>query len=264
MGSRTVEAAGVDLAVRSSGEGPATLLVHGAGLAAEALEPLAADLVAGHRVARYDRRAYGSSEPFEAFRGTTISEQSEDAVAVIEALDLAPVLLVGIDVGAVAALDLALRHRALVRAAVLVEPPLLSLVPAGREETAAIRDVVEAGARDGGPGGAVDAYLEHVGGEGVLERLGFDRTEAARRSARPLAADLAAAPAWRFSPRDLRALALPVVVVSGARSAPARRAAASALVELLPGASPEEIDAGHLVALDDPEGLARAVGRAGL
>jgi pimeloyl-ACP methyl ester carboxylesterase len=166
---------------------------------------------------------------------------------------------VGFDVGALIALDLLLRHRAAVRGVVLVEPALLSLVAPGREAVAALREVVEAGAREGGPAGAVDAYLEHVGGPGTAARLGHDRLDAARANARPFAADLAAGPAWRYSPRELRGLEAPVTVVSGARSAPARRAAAAELGRLVPGARLVEADAGHLVPIEDPEGLARAV-----
>jgi len=124
---------------------------------------------------------------------------------------------------------------------------------------AALREVVETGVRDGGPGGAVEAYLEHAGGPGTLERLGQDRLNAARKNARPFAADLAAGPAWRYAPRDLRELAAPVTVVSGERSARARRGAAAALAQLLPDAELVELDAGHLVPLEDPNGLARVV-----
>ena len=166
--------------------------------------------------------------------------------------------MVGFEVGALVALDLLLRHRPLLAGAVLVEPALLSLVPEGREEVAAIRAALEAGAEDGAPG-AVDAYLEHVGGPEALTRLGPDRLGAARRAARPLAADLAAAPAWRYTPRDLRAIEASVTVVAGARSAAARRHAADELARLLSGAELVELDAGHLVPLDDPVGLAAAV-----
>ncbi|MGI8596811.1 MAG: alpha/beta fold hydrolase [Thermoleophilaceae bacterium] len=263
MGLGSVEAAGAGLAYRSSGEGPAVLFVHGPALGAEvfrdtltAIEALEGRAI---RAVDYDRRAYRKSETFEPFRATTISEQAEDAVALIDALELAPVLVVGFDVGALVALDLLLRHRSRLSGAVLVEPALLSLVAEGREAVAALREVVETGVRDGGPGGAVEAYLEHAGGPGTLERLGQDRLNAARKNARPFAADLAAGPAWRYAPRDLRELAAPVTVVSGERSARARRGAAAALAQLLPDAELVELDAGHLVPLEDPNGLARVV-----
>jgi pimeloyl-ACP methyl ester carboxylesterase len=254
-----VEAAGASLRVHSRGEGPAVLFLHGPALGAEVFYPTQATLGLDLRTVSYDRRAYRGSPTDEPFRGTTVSEQAEDAVAILRDPALSPAWVVGFDVGALIALDLLLRHRGLVRGAVLVEPALLSLVPAGRETVAGLREAVEAGARDRGPEGAVDAYLEHVGGRGALERLGHDRLSAARANARPFAADLAAGPAWRYSPRELRALDAPVAVVSGARSAPARRGAAAELAELIPGARLVELEAGHLVPLEDPDGVARVV-----
>ena len=261
--SGSVDAAGARLSHHSTGVGPAVLFVHGPALGAEVFRDtlVALDALEGRpiRVVSYDRRAYGGSETLEPFRATTVSEQAEDAVVLVDALELAPVLVVGFDVGALVALDLLLRHRPRLGGAVLVEPALLSLVAEGREAVAGLREVVEEGVRDGGAGGAVEGYLEHVGGPGTLERLGHDRLNGARRNARPFAADLAAGPAWRYAPRDLRELAVPVTVVSGERSAPAWRGAAAALARLVPDAELVELDAGHLVPMDDPEGLARVV-----
>lgn len=254
----SVEAAGVTLGVESTGDGPAVLLLHGPGLDSGSLEATEAALGSDLRVVRYDRRGYGRSPTFDPLRGTSVSEQAEDAARVIAALELAPALVVGHDVAALVALDLMLRHRALVRGAVLVEPALHSLVPAGRELAAEIVEVVQRGAGDG-PGGAVEAYLEHAGGPGALERLGHDRLTRARDSARPFAADLAAGPSWRYVPRELRGLDAPVTVVIGSRSAPARRGAGTELAGLIPGARLVELDAGHMIELDAPEALADVV-----
>jgi pimeloyl-ACP methyl ester carboxylesterase len=254
-----IDSAGATLAVESSGDGPSVLLLHGPAIDSEVFEATEAGLGADLRITSYDRRGYGRSPTEAPLRGTTVSEQAEDAVRVIASLELAPTLVVGHDVAALVALDLVLRHPALVRGAVLVEPALLSLVPAGRELAAQIVEVIQRGARDDGPGGAVEAYLEHVGGPGALERLGHDRLTRARANARPFAADLAAAPAWRYAPRELRGIQTPVTLVVGSRTAPARRAAGVRLAEMIPGASLVELDAGHLVPVDDPDGLAAAV-----
>jgi esterase len=256
----TVEAAGVALAVEEQGEGPAVVLVHGPGLDRASWTETVAALGDDVRAVSYDRRAYGESATYGPFRATSIPEQAEDAARVIEARGAAPAVLCAHDVGALVALDLLVRHSGLVRAAVLIEPALLSLVAAGREATAALRELLSAGAREGGPAGAVEAYLEDLGGgPDVLERLGPERAERARASALPFAADLTSAPAWEYVPRELRAIAAPVVVVSGERSPAVRRATARALVELLPTARMVEADAGHYVHLEDPAAVAEAV-----
>ncbi|MGI8441195.1 MAG: alpha/beta fold hydrolase [Thermoleophilaceae bacterium] len=260
MSRSTVEAAGAALAVEEQGEGPAVVLVHGPGLDRASWTETVAALGDDVRAVSYDRRAYGESATYGPFRATSTPEQAEDAARVIEARGAAPAVLCAHDVGALVALDLLVRHSGLVRAAVLVEPALLSLVAAGREATAALRELLAAGAREGGPAGAVEAYLEDLGGgPDVLERLGPERAERARASALPFAADLTSAPAWEYVPRKLRAIAAPVVVVSGERSPAVRRATARALVELLPTARMVEADAGHFVHLEDPAAVAGAV-----
>ena len=57
------------------------------------------------------------------------SQHADDAAALIEALGLAPCLIVGSSGGAAIAVDVALRHGHLLRGAVLSEPPLFSLDP---------------------------------------------------------------------------------------------------------------------------------------
>ena len=216
-----VEAAGLPpggLTVEERGEGTPVLLVHGTGIGrglwAETLDALGGDL----RAIAYDRRAYGGSGAPEPYGGTTVEEQTEDAAALLEArAGTEAAVVCGHDLGALVCLDLLRRHAARVRAAVLVEPPLLSLSARGPEAMGALREAVARGAGDG-PAGAVDAYLQELGGA----PLGPERLSAARAASRAFAADLAAAPHWSFTRRALRAVAAPAAVVSGRR---ARRAA---------------------------------------
>jgi len=257
--ARTVEAAGAALAVEERGEGTPALLMHGPALDRRGWDGVVAELGGDVHTVAYDRRAYGDSTTFEVLRGTTVAEQAEDAATVIRALELGPVVVCGHEVGALIALDLLLRHPELVTSAVLIEPALLSLVPAGREAVAAIRDVVENGVRDGGPAGAVLAYLEHVGGPRALELVGPDRLERAGRGARPFAADLAAGPAWRYTPRELRRTDVEVVVMAGTRSDPVRREAAAVLAETLPEGRLVQAEAGHFVGLEAPEAVAEVL-----
>ena len=123
MGLGSIEVAGAEIAARSSGEGAGVLFVHGPGLASWVFEAtlLALGPQEEIKAVTYDRRGYGASTTDAPLRGTTVAEQAEDAVAVIEALELAPALVVGFEVGALVALDLLLRHR-----------PLLSGARAGR------------------------------------------------------------------------------------------------------------------------------------
>jgi pimeloyl-ACP methyl ester carboxylesterase len=243
------------LAYEERGAGPGVLLVHGAGVGRGLWTETLDALGDGVRAVAYDRRAYGASGAPEPYGGTTVEEQAEDAARVIRALDLGPALVCGHELGALVCLDLLRRHGGLVSGAVVIEPPLLSLSAAAPEYVSALHHVLEEAARERGAAGAVEAYLEDVGGPGTLERLGPGRVDDARAVARALAADLGAGPAWQFSRRELRGLSAPVAVVSGRRSAPVRREAAQALARVL-GCVPVEVDAGHLVPLEAPDAVA--------
>ena len=224
----SVEGAGVALNVVERGSGPSVLLVHGIASDAQALAPLADALAPMARVIAYDRRGYGSSGAPEPYQATTVEEQAEDAAALLRHLDAGPALICGDGFGALIALDLMKRHRALVRGAVLANPPLFMFVPEATEQLAAQRAELEEAMRAGGPEAGVEAWLGgRVEGE-VLAR--------ARVAYGAFFADYAGLASWPASRRELRALDVPAVVLTGPWSPPHVVAAAEALAGLLPAA----------------------------
>lgn len=256
MTQATVEAGGLALAYEERGSGPAAVLVHGTATARTVWRELVEALGDGVRSIAYDRRAYGDSGAPEPYGGTTVGEQADDLAELIEALDAAPALVYGHELGALAALDLVVRRPELVRRAVLIEPPMLWLVADGTEAVADLREAVASAAREDGAAGAVRAYLEAVGGPGVGDLLGPERMDAALRSPRAFAADLAAPASWSGGRRELRAVETPVVLVTGTRSSSVRQAATRALADLLPEARLVELDCGHFAHLEQPRELA--------
>jgi pimeloyl-ACP methyl ester carboxylesterase len=179
----------------------------------------AAEALAGHaRVILPDRRGYGATPAPEPYGSTTVAEQAEDLAAVVEEARATPAVVAGVDFGALACLDLVLRHSELVRAAVLVDPPLLMLVPAGTEALAAERLALEEKLREGGPQAAMEAWLGH----------------ASDASPTAFFADFAGLATLSLRRRDLRALRCPMAVVTTPRAAAPVRAAAAALVAALP------------------------------
>jgi pimeloyl-ACP methyl ester carboxylesterase len=234
----SVEGAGVALNVVECGSGPVVLLVHGLASDAQALAPMAETLAADARVIAYDRRGYGASGAPDPYQGTTVEEQAQDAAALLHALDAAPALVCGDGFGALVALDLAKRHRALVRAVVLSNPPLFMFVPEATERLAAQHAELEAAVRERGPEAGVEAWLG-----GRVDREALARARAAHRA---FFADYAGLASWPATRRELRALDLPAVVLTGPWSPPHIVAAADALAELLPAA--RRADDGDLVA----------------
>ncbi len=220
---------GVELRWRAAGpaDGPPVVLVHGlAGSAAEWEDGQAALAASGLRVLAYDRRGYGGSSAPSPYTGTTVEEQAEDLAALLAALGLGPAVVVGRNVGALVALDLAKRHPGRVRGLVLAAPPLFAFVPEAAEVLAAERARLEEAVRAGGPGDAVAGWLGPGADPAAVAR--------ARASALAFFADYAGQATWPVTRRELRAFAVPAVVVTAPGDPAHVQAAADRLAELLP------------------------------
>jgi len=239
-----VDGLGVELAVTERGSGPAVVLVHGMADDAAGWAPLAESLAGEARAIAYDRRGYGGSGAPEPYGSTTVAEQAEDAAALVRGLEAVPAVLCGRDLGALVCLDVAKRHRALVRGLVLIDPPLYAFSPAATEVLAGERGALEQWLRDDGPAGAVERWLETRG-------AGADR--AARARARPGAffADYAALATWPVTRAELRALDVPTTLVESPDAPAHLDAAVQALADLLPDAdrAPADDVAGAIHAL---------------
>ena len=237
-----VEGAGVALHYRSRGEGPAVLVVHGMAsdlLAWDAvLERLAAE---GLRAIALDRRGYGDSGAPEPYAATTVQEQAEDVAALLRAVDAAPALLVGDGFGALIVLELLVRRPELARAAVLADTPLHAFVPAATAALADERTLLEAGLRDGGP---ASARAGVAGGGRGRRRPGAGQRAVA--AAAGFFADYAGQSSWSPSRGELRAIGLPVAVVTGPATPEHVVAGADAIARLVPGA--RRVDDGDVVA----------------
>lgn len=240
-----VEGAGVALHYRSRGEGPVVVVVHGMASDALAWEPAVERLAAAglHAVA-LDRRGYGDSGAPEPYAATTLQEQGEDVAALLHAVSPGGerALLAGDGFGALVVLDLLVRRPDVARAAVLAEPPLYAFVPTATPALADERTLLEQGLRDGGPAAAVRAWLAEEEGVAADDA----RAERAVAAARGFFADYAGRASWSPSRRELRAIAVPVAVVTGPASAAHVVAAADAITRLVPGA--RRADDGDVVA----------------
>jgi pimeloyl-ACP methyl ester carboxylesterase len=237
-----VEGAGVALHYRERGEGPAVALVHGMASDAQGWDAASEHLAAaGLRAVAVDRRGYGDSGAPEPYAATTVQEQAEDVAALLRALDATPALLVGDGFGALIVLELLVRRPELARAAVLADPPLHAFVPAATAALADERTLLEAGLREGGPAAAVRAWR----GEAALA-ADSARAERAVAAARGFFADYAGQSSWSPSRGELRAIGVPVAIVTGPATAEHLLAAADAIARLVPGA--RRVEDGDVVA----------------
>lgn len=239
--SERVEGAGVELAAYVRGTGTPVLLVHDMAADARAWDGLAAALGEGVRTFAYDRRGYGASGAPVPYERTTVQEQAEDARALLAALGAAggDALAVGDGFGALVVLDLLVRLPGLLRGAVLVAPPLNQFSAAAAAVLSEQRRLLEAALRDGGPAAAVEAW-----------RPGAD--DGVRAAHRAFFADFGGLASWPVARRELRAVTVPVAIVTGSATPAHLLEASGVLAELLPAARRQHSGAAEGDGLGDP------------
>jgi pimeloyl-ACP methyl ester carboxylesterase len=261
----TLEARGVEIAWSERGEGPAVLLIHETATTGAVWDPVAEALAPEARAISYDRRGWGGSSAPEDYRRTTIEEQSEDAVALLESLEVAPAVVVGAGLGAVIALDLVLRRPDRAAATVLVEPPLLQLLPVATEALSQDRRRLEIAAASGE--GVMELYLS--GGLPALgadvSRLPDELTAAARDRPASVIAEMGMAAGWGTPLPRLAGAARPSAIVIASSAPLLLRDASAALAARLGNSSSAEVDsdsmAPHLGAPKEVAALALDLSR---
>lgn len=196
---------------------------------------------------RHDRRGFGRSTG-----APSLARDVDDTLAVLDACRLPSAVLIGASQGARVALRAALREPARVRGIILDAPPDELGRGRGALTDEIALDECRALARQGDMASVRALWLAHP-----FTRLVRDDPAAQRLLesvvARYPGADLLA-PAPRPEPLgDLRALAVPVLVLNGAADLPSRIDAGVALANAVPhGRHHVFSSAGHLANLDDP------------
>jgi pimeloyl-ACP methyl ester carboxylesterase len=259
-----LEARGVELAWSERGEGLPVLLVHETATTGAVWGPLAEALAPNARAIAYDRRGWGRSSAPEEYRRTTVEEQSEDAAALLRSVADGPAIVSGAGLGAVIALDLLIREPEAIAGAVLIEPPLLQLVPLATEALSDDRGRLEVAAGAGED--LIGLYLSGglpALGPGIT-RLPDQLTGPAREHPASLIAELGIAAAWRTPLPRLAEAERPSAIVTALSTPQLIRDASAALAERLAGATAGELDSGeappHLGAPGEVAAIALALG----
>jgi pimeloyl-ACP methyl ester carboxylesterase len=253
-------ARGCTFYVEDKGVGPPVLLIPPSGSTAGTWGALPAELGADARVIAYDRRGYVRSGG-QVVR--TASVHAADAIALLEALQATPAVVVGTSAGASIALDVAVRRPDLVHAVISHEAPWRALA---HPDITALTTLARMGARTarGRHDEATEILLRYVYGyrDGGTAWDAFPEQwrRIARENGRQVIADLIATTRSYPSAADLATVSLPVVCSYGARSREFMQAVTRSLAQAIPTARLHQVErAAHAVAFDNPHDFAALI-----
>jgi pimeloyl-ACP methyl ester carboxylesterase len=248
-----LEVNGTSLYYEVRGSGPAVLFIPGALGDAGYFTQVAEELADEFSTVTYDRRGNSRSPQPPGWKMTSMDEQADDAAGLLEALGLVPAVVYGNSIGAIIGLNLLVRSPHLLRGAMLHEPPLLSVLAHPEAVIAMIQTAVKRGMEEGGPRGAVEAFLHAV--EANIDNL----EPAVRERMLNNSETFLGMEFLRFGvlPDDatLAAVTVPVQVMLGTRGVPFRAEVAHWLAArlhvtpaVMPGGHTPQIEHPHLVA----------------
>jgi 3-oxoadipate enol-lactonase len=245
---------GTELFVREVGSGPAIVFVHGMCGDADAWADQQARLSDRFRCVAYDRRGHTRSPFGDGVR--TVEAHADDVAALIRAMSLEPVLLVGSSGGARIGVDVARRFPELLRGAVLSEPALIALSEdGGAGFVARLRPALEAAPT---PQAAVDAFFTEVDPR-LWRGLPEERKDAFRANHVELFGDLQM-PAYAPADEDLAAIGVPIRLLRGSDSEPIFGEIVGHVARAIPAADVVVLDgATHATYASAPEAFADAV-----
>lgn len=243
-----IDANGIHLNVIDVGEGDPVLFLHGLGLEAPTWTPQLEAFRDRHRCLALDHRGHGKSD--RTYGRYTIRGMADDAVAVLDALGVARVHLVGLSMGGMIAQELTLAYPDRVRTLAILD----SFAQPGEAE--AQLDEVSTVALKHGLGAILSSFEAIMLAPSTLsDRPGLvEEFRESFTSTDPLCFARAAGAIGEFSTIErLDRISIPTVVLWGEHDNLTPRERADELAEGIPDARLELVpDAGHLSNQENP------------
>ncbi|MFI0483802.1 alpha/beta fold hydrolase [Actinomadura sp. 9N215] len=257
--SSTLRVSDARLHFEVRGQGPLVVLV-GAPMDAQAFEPLAELLAAGHTVLTTDPRGIRRSPVDDPRQDSTPPLRARDLARLIEHVDAGPAVALGSSGGACSVLALAQAHPERVRAVVAHEPPLIELLD-DRDELHKGTDDLIATYLDGDVIGAWGKFMAQANIQlppGALEQMfGGERDpERVADERRWFEHELRETTFWKPDLAALRSVETRIVVGIGEASGGELCDRASRVLAGGLGVEPVLFPGGHIGFTEDPAAFA--------
>jgi len=270
------------LRYREEGTGEPLVLVHGSASDSRTWQHQLVPLSKHFRTIVYSRRYHWPNQPIPEGVDYAMLQQVDDLKEVLHTLRAMPAHLVGHSYGAFLCLLLTIQEPHLVRRLVLAEPPAITLFVSNNPKPMEILKlmvtrpprtaaaIIKFGVSGVGPArraireGDADTGIRKFG-EAVFGRGGYDRLPAGRKAQvrdnrANVKAEMIGSGFTPLSPRRVRSIATPVLLLTGAQSVPLFHYLIDGLRELLPNAVSVTIEnASHMMHEDSPTAFNRAV-----
>ena len=211
---------GTTLYYERCGSGPAVLCIAGTTGDAGHFAGVAAQLADEFTVVTYDRRGNSRSPAPEGWTRTSVPEQADDAAALVQALQLAPVAVFASDAGGRIALDLLVRSPHLLRGVILHDPVLPSVLRDAQRLTDAVQAAIHRGFQEKGLPGGVEAVFRHVAGDAAVAAIPPETRERMLRNAQTVFAVERSKDFANWCPAEaaLASVTVPVALLVGEES----------------------------------------------
>ena len=263
-----IELNGARVAYSDTGSGETALLLHATASSGAQWQTLTDALRAGCRVLAPDLYGYGETDPWPGDGAFALADEAALADAVLPP-GRGPIHLVGHSYGGAVALRFAMQQPERLRSLILIEPVAFHLLrddapdPANRQlfhEVMEIVAVVWNAAASGDYRRAMARFVDYWNGEGAWMRTKPELQAALARRIPKVALDFRATMTESTPRTAYRRIAVPTLVLRGARSPQPTRCIAELVADSLPEGRLQTIDgAGHMLPLTHKEAVNAAV-----
>jgi esterase len=248
---------GVNLYYEDRGAGAPIFLIHGCGGSALGFADAVPQLAKLGRVVAYDRRGCARSERPEHYERTRVAEHTDDAAALVDALEATPAIVIGRSYGGTIAADLAVRYPDRVRAVVMLEPDApRELAPRAAEWVDALAERLRAVAASNGVDAVGEALITSVAGKGAWSSFPDRWQRVLTQNGPAILAELAGDWWLEADAAALATITQPALLVAAAESPPEFHEPIDVYAGALANARTELVGGDHIIDPAAPEVIA--------